>query len=763
MQERIAMKRVFSILIVTTLLIVLSVGFAYAVDEPLKVVIDDNYPPYSFRNDDGDLVGISIDLWDLFEEKTGRQVEIAGMDWGEAQYRMQAGDFDVIDTMFKNETRGKLYDFTQPYTQIDTLLYFHKNISGIKDIESARGFSIATKRGGYSIEILKENGLDSIAMYDSYEEIIDAAGDGEIVMFIMDELPAQYFLYKKELQDEFRYTEPLYSNPFYRAVKKGNPLLLTFINFGFNQITESEKEDINAKWYGERAGLSQETENLLFILVGGVFFLLFLTFGISYYARRQVSEKTREIKKVLGENSELAERLKAVISSMPDMVFVLDRKGVFVENAMEPKEAVAFVGNEFFGKSIEDIFPDKLAKILRNEFNRFINTGIEKSIEASIDEMGREQQYEVRFASIGEEYVLAVARDITESNKAKQKLFNMSVKDTLTGVYNRNFFERKLSQIDQEDGNFGILVCDVDALKLVNDILGHIAGDDYLKTVAEIIQMHLPQDSFAARIGGDEFAILLKDTSPDELEKLNLAIKKELRTMKSDYAFVSTNLSVGYGVRNENGNTIKELYKYADDEMYREKTNHRYTRNNGDSSLLTNMLEARNFETEAHAVRMEENCIKIGKVLNFTESRLNKVSFLAKFHDIGKIGIRDSILLKPDKLTDDEFEEMKTHSEIGYRIANSLPDIEHVADYIYKHHEWYDGSGYPFGLKQDEIPLECRILSVTDAYDAMISDRPYRKALGKEMAIDELKRCSGKQFDPHIVSVFLDIIEKEES
>ncbi|MBK5252073.1 MAG: diguanylate cyclase [Peptostreptococcaceae bacterium] len=457
------------------------------------------------------------------------------------------------------------------------------------------------------------------------------------------------------------------------------------------------------------------------------------------------------------------EPLKAVIKSMPDMMFVLDNEGVFIENMMEPKEAAEFIGGEFSGKSIEDIFPGNMAKTLRNEFNRFVETGAENTIEISLAEMGINNQYDVRFASIGDEYVLAIARDITESNEAKQKLYNMSIKDTLTGVYNRNYFERKLSEMDGGNGNFGILVCDVDALKLVNDILGHIAGDEYLKTVAEIIQMHLPQDAFVARVGGDEFAILLKDTSPDELEKLNLGIKEDLRNEKKDYSFVSTNLSVGYGVRNKNAATIRELYKFADDEMYREKTNHRYTRNNGDLSLLTNMLEARSFETESHAKRMEENCIKIGKVLGFTESRLNKISLLAKFHDIGKIGIRDSILLKPDKLTAVEFEEMKTHSEIGYRIANSLPDIEHVAEYIYKHHEWYDGTGYPFGLKQDEIPLECRILSVTDAYDAMINDRPYRSALGKEMAIAELNRCSGKQFDPHIVSVFLDIVEKEES
>jgi diguanylate cyclase (GGDEF)-like protein len=757
------MRKTYFAVILTIVMMLSSAVLANAEQEPIRVVIDDNYPPYVFRNDDGELVGISVDIWRLFEKKTGRKVDVTGMDWGVAQEKMADGEFDVIDTMFKNETREQLYELTQPYSQIDTALYFSKNISGIVDLKSARGFSVATKKGDYSITLMKDNGIDNIVLYESYEEIVTAAGKGEIVMFIMDNRPAQYFLYKAGLQDEFKYTEPIYSNSFYRAINKGNPKLLSFINFGFNQITESEKEDINDKWYGERAGLSQETERIIFILIGGVLFLLLMTLAVGYYSRKQVSEKTREIKNVLDKNSELAERLKAVINSMPDMIFVLDNEGVFVENMMEPKEVTKFIGGEFSGKSIEDIFPGNMAKTLRNEFNRFIETGAEHAIEISLAEMGLDNQYEVRFVGIGEDSVLAIARDITESNKAKQRLYNMSVKDALTGVYNRNYFERKLSEMDEENGNFGILVCDVDALKLVNDILGHIAGDDYLKTVAEIIQKHLPQDAFVARVGGDEFAILLKNTSPDELEKLNLEIKEDLRNEKKDYSFVPTNLSVGYGIRNKNAATIRELYKFADDEMYREKTNHRYTRNTGDISLLTNMLEARSFETEAHAKRMEENCIKIGKVLGFAESRLNKVSLLAKFHDIGKIGIRDSILLKPDKLTAVEFEEMKTHPEIGYRIANSLPDIDYVAEYIYKHHEWYDGTGYPFGLRHDNIPLECRILSVADAYDAMTNDRPYRKALGKEMAIAELKRCAGKQFDPHIVSIFIEIIEKEEN
>ncbi|PLX34682.1 MAG: hypothetical protein C0604_01160, partial [Clostridiales bacterium] len=552
----------------------------HAEEGPLKIVMDDNYPPFVFRSDEGELVGISVDMWRLFEQKTGREVEIHGMDWALAQEMMETGEYDVIDTMFKNETRGKLYDFTMPYANIETSLYFHKNISGINDIESARAFPVATKKGDYSIEIMEEKGLENILEYESYEDIVNATGNGEVVMFVMDDLPAGYFLYKTGLQEEFRHTEPLYSNQFYRAIKKGDTKLLTFINFGFNLMDESEIDEIYEKWQGKSAGLSQETERLLLVGATGFMSLLLLSLGVSFYSRKQVREKTMKLEAVLLDKKELAERLEAVIDSIPDMMFVLNRDGIFIEDMIELEKARAFTGMEFGGKSLEEVFPPGLAKLYRSKLEEFIEKGepidfeseineIESkatmNFECSLEEMGLDLQYEIRLAWINEEMILIVIRDITELNVSKKKLYELGIKDSLTGIYNRNYFERVLDRMEKEKGNFAVLVCDVDALKLYNDILGHVSGDEYLKLVAEILKDNLPEGAILARIGGDEFTIVLMDAKLKQLEELKQKIKRDLKKRNDKFAFVPTSLSIGYALRHVDGESVRELYKFADD------------------------------------------------------------------------------------------------------------------------------------------------------------------------------------------------------
>ena len=141
---------------------------------------------------------------------------------------------------------------------------------------------------------------------------------------------------------------------------------------------------------------------------------------------------------------------------------------------------------------------------------------------------------------------------------------------------------------------------------------------------------------------------------------------------------------------------------------------------------------------------------------------MNDLGLLARFHDLGKVGIPDNILNKPGKLTDEEFDRMRKHSEMGYRIAQSVPDLAPIADLILKHHEWWDGRGYPLGLAGESIPLSCRILFIADAYDAMTEDRPYRKAMDRGEAIEELQRCAGTQFDPDLVADFIDLLPDRE-
>jgi len=172
-------------------------------------------------------------------------------------------------------------------------------------------------------------------------------------------------------------------------------------------------------------------------------------------------------------------------------------------------------------------------------------------------------------------------------------------------------------------------------------------------------------------------------------------------------------------------------------------------------------LEARDFITEGHATRLQSLVASVAEAIGLPERCINDLRLLAQFHDIGKVGLPDRILFKPDSLTREEYIEMQWHCEIGHRIALSAPDLSPIVDLILKHHEWWNGGGYPLGIKGEEIPVECRILAIADAYDAMTSDRPYRKAMAHMEAVEELKRCSGTQFDPDLVSRFIQVLERK--
>jgi putative nucleotidyltransferase with HDIG domain len=174
---------------------------------------------------------------------------------------------------------------------------------------------------------------------------------------------------------------------------------------------------------------------------------------------------------------------------------------------------------------------------------------------------------------------------------------------------------------------------------------------------------------------------------------------------------------------------------------------------------LINVLDTKSSETKEHALRMTKLAFDFGEKLGLTESDQNRLSLLATLHDIGKINISESILNKADKLTDQEWEIMKKHTEQGYKIASSSEEFASVAEEIFSHHENWDGSGYPRQLKKKEIPYLARIISLIDAYDVMTYERPYSKAMSKEEAIKEIKKCSGTQFDPELAAKFIEMLQ----
>jgi HD-GYP domain-containing protein (c-di-GMP phosphodiesterase class II) len=198
----------------------------------------------------------------------------------------------------------------------------------------------------------------------------------------------------------------------------------------------------------------------------------------------------------------------------------------------------------------------------------------------------------------------------------------------------------------------------------------------------------------------------------------------------------------------------------AEEKMYRSKLTEIKSSRNATIMSLEKTLYEKNNETEEHTQRVKKLSMKLGEKINLSQDELEELKLLSLLHDIGKIGIPDNILMKPGKLTAEEWEIMKRHTEIGYRIAKATPGLSHVANEIFCHHEKFDGTGYPQGLKGEEIPILSRIINIVDSFDVMTHKRVYKDASNKGHAIEELERCSGTQFDPDIVNEFINLLKE---
>jgi diguanylate cyclase (GGDEF)-like protein len=347
--------------------------------------------------------------------------------------------------------------------------------------------------------------------------------------------------------------------------------------------------------------------------------------------------------------------------------------------------------------------------------------------------------------------------EIIKVKEQEEKIRELSFHDTLTGLYNRRYLEEELSRMDVERQlPISVIVADVNGLKVTNDALGHNEGDKLLQKAAEVLKNACRAEDIAARIGGDEFVIFFPQTTVEDVSEIAQRIHKNC--VENCKTIITGTISIGYATKTNPQDDIEDIIKKAEEMMYRHKLLESQSIRSRIISSLQATLHEKNIETIQHAQRIVETTTKLGEELKLLQQDMDNLNLLANLHDIGKIAIDEQILKKSDKLTLKEMNEIKKHSEIGYRIAKSTQILSNIAEYILYHHEHWDGQGYPHGLKGEEIPLLSRILAIADAFDAMTNDRPYQKAISKEEAIEELKKGSGKQFDPELVPIFISIL-----
>ena len=558
------------------------ISFMYTGDAaeptPLKIVFDDNYPPYAFRDPTGKLQGILIDQWELWSRKTGRSIQLTAMDWDKAQAAMKNGEFDIIDTLFVNEERHQIYDFSRPYATIDVAIFFSRNVSGIEGLNTLKGFKVGVKSGDDAMNLLFLNNIHNAVFFDSYEAMIQAAKQKELVVFVMDKPPALYFLNKLGLQEEFNVSPPINSGQFHRAVKKGNAELLTAIEAGFAKISHAEYEAIEKRWFGEKLSKNELARWVFVVLaVAGIIMILLTVW--SYGLKKAVGRRTAE---VTAAHEELAAQVEELRHTQETLTESEERYRAVMEQAPEaviicnPETGEILEANTRFIKQfgydlrldgtllVQDLGADThknldavLVKARQNGFlhlqRRLLRhkNGTLMAIESSATMV----HYRSR------NLLVQTLRDVSEEVRREQNAHYQANHDELTGLYNRRGFAEVMAKSMAAGG--ALLLVDIDDFKLINDVHGHGVGDKYLTAFADYLCEQFGETAMVTRFGGDEFILFF--AGPTGLHEATMASAlMEVVCLDIEIGSFFVQLSGGISLFPEHGTNLEILIQRAD-------------------------------------------------------------------------------------------------------------------------------------------------------------------------------------------------------
>jgi diguanylate cyclase (GGDEF)-like protein/PAS domain S-box-containing protein len=484
------------------------------------------------------------------------------------------------------------------------------------------------------------------------------------------------------------------------------------------------------------------------------------------FIRKSINQLLGNIETYHQQLAKSREELRATLVSVGDGVITTDGKGLIT--FLNP------VAEKLTGWSLGDALEQPVEQVFKivNEYSREeivspVRTVFEKDaiVELAnhtllLSKDGTERPVEDTAAPIKDASGLTmgcvlVFRDFSDRKEKQRRIEYLSYHDQLTGLYNRRYFEQALKQLHvSKTLPLSFIYADLNGLKIINDAFGHGSGDLIIQWVAELFLSECRADDIVARIGGDEFVILLPRTSKAEVEALVERLKDGAATKK--YRDIDLSISFGWDTKEYLHQSALEVLRNAEDIMYQKKILSNASKRNGIIKSILHTLHVKCPREEAHSARVRDLCESIGAAYGLNSDDIKELITSGELHDIGKIAIDEIVLNKTEPLSDADWAQIRRHPETGYRLLGATNEFSAIAEYVLSHHERWDGNGYPRNLKGTEINWKARVIAVADAYDAMTSDRPYRLALSPETAANEIRSGAGKQFDPDIARVFIE-------
>lgn len=460
---------------------------------------------------------------------------------------------------------------------------------------------------------------------------------------------------------------------------------------------------------------------------------------------------------------------REIVESMEDGYYEVDLKGNFTYLNRSLCDILGFKYPEGLGVNYRQFY--KNPEIVFEAFNKVYRTGKpEKGFGWTIiTSKGEERFVEVSISLMtdGEgnpKGFSGVARDSTERKETERKLLYLTRKDTLTDLNNRYHFEEEMNRLKERGLNeVTIFAFDIDGLKFINDTLGHEKGDMLLKYSARIISSSFRTDDLVARIGGDEFAALLPSYSTGLIRRISRRLKERVAEHNRNSPQLPIYISTGVSGIKDQEIDLEEVLRQADDEMYRKKEKNKMRIKLMILDHFLCSLERKDFLKKGHEERVRDISLAIARRMNLSPVFCELLTLLATYHDLGKVGICDSILFKESPLTCIEYETVKRHVEMGYRIVNHFSNLKALAPAILDHHQWWNGQGYPGKKRGEEIHILARVFMVADTLDSLTGYRPYRKPIPLLEALKIIEKGAGRQFDPYVVKILLEALPRDGS